>query len=100
MKTLQCRDHGGTFTVIPKRGRPPVRCSPDNVCTRFKGTGSVTERKRNAAQIAKLTADRHPEAVGRKPRSKTPNNGLSDVGERMRQEYMSKLAEAAPETPN
>jgi len=33
VKTLNCREHGGTFTVPPRRGRPPVRCTPDNPCT-------------------------------------------------------------------
>lgn len=26
MKTLTCREHGGTFSVTPGRGRPPTRC--------------------------------------------------------------------------
>jgi len=34
MKTLQCRDHGGTFKVVAKRGRPPVRCATEHPCTR------------------------------------------------------------------
>lgn len=37
MKTLQCRAHGGTFKIGPKRGRDPVNCGgnwPD--CTRVK----------------------------------------------------------------
>lgn len=33
MKTLICREHNGTFTVPSRRGRPPVRCTPDNQCT-------------------------------------------------------------------
>jgi len=96
-KTLQCREHGGTFEVIPKRGRPPVKCSPDNVCTRFSGNGkSVKAGKEIAASVAK----RHPEVYGRKPRSKAPSNGLTDTGERMRQEYMATLKESASEAPN
>lgn len=35
LKTLKCREHGGTFQVVPKRGRPPTKCSPENVCTRY-----------------------------------------------------------------
>lgn len=34
MKELICRSHGGTFRVPVKRGRQPVRCKPDNHCTR------------------------------------------------------------------
>lgn len=33
MKQLRCRDHHGTFSVQPRRGRPPVRCTADNPCT-------------------------------------------------------------------
>lgn len=32
-KQLPCREHGGTFTVEARRGRPPVRCSAENPCT-------------------------------------------------------------------
>lgn len=28
-KTLPCRLHGGTFTIVAKRGRPPVKCGGD-----------------------------------------------------------------------
>jgi hypothetical protein len=31
-KTLQCREHGGSFEVVAKRGRQRVRCTEDNVC--------------------------------------------------------------------
>lgn len=34
VKKISCRDHaGGVFTVAPRRGRPPVRCTEDNPCT-------------------------------------------------------------------
>jgi hypothetical protein len=95
VKTLQCREHGGTFEVIPRRGRPPVKCSPDNVCTRFNGNGKSARAPKPITQ-AERTAN--SKAI-RKPRTKIPSNGLTDTGERMRQEYMSKLAsaEGAPE---
>lgn len=36
MKTLQCRLHGGTFQITPKRGRPPTNCGGAyGVCSRF-----------------------------------------------------------------
>lgn len=38
-KQITCREHGGLFTVEKKRGRPPVKCSEDNVCD------GVIERK-------------------------------------------------------
>lgn len=45
MKTLSCREHGGTFQIIPRRGRPPVSCAPENPCTSSavkKGTVAPT----------------------------------------------------------
>lgn len=33
MALINCRDHGGTFERPAKRGRPPVRCSDDNMCS-------------------------------------------------------------------
>lgn len=33
-KSIQCREHGGTFEIEARRGRPPVRCSDENPCTR------------------------------------------------------------------
>lgn len=65
MKTLQCREHGGTFKVMPRRGRPPVRCTSDNVCSRFPGSSDtisefvpaedkpVLERARNKMRTRK-----------------------------------------------
>lgn len=36
MKTLQCRTHGGTFKIGPKRGRDPVNCGDKwPQCTRY-----------------------------------------------------------------
>src|SRR3954462_5613169 len=35
LKRITCRTHGGVFKVTVKRGRPPVKCTPDNKCTNF-----------------------------------------------------------------
>lgn len=43
LKALTCRTHGGIFKVERRRGRPPVKCTPDNKCTRANG-GQVTDR--------------------------------------------------------
>lgn len=32
LKQIKCRDHGGFFKVEARRGRPPVKCTPDNKC--------------------------------------------------------------------
>jgi hypothetical protein len=51
MITIQCRDHGGTFQVPPKRGRRPVRCNPQNVCTR-----GGSEPQASPAQVARAVS--------------------------------------------
>lgn len=45
-RTIECREHGGTFQIPVQRGRPPVKCNPDNRCTEVARTSS---RKRKAA---------------------------------------------------
>lgn len=41
MKKISCREHkGGVFTVVAKRGRPPVRCTEENPCTVARGTAN------------------------------------------------------------
>ena len=42
MITIQCRDHGGTFQIQPKRGRRPVRCTRENACTRYASSPQRT----------------------------------------------------------
>ncbi len=51
MVTIQCRDHGGTFQIQPKRGRRPVRCNPQNTCTR----GGI-EPQATPQQVAKAVS--------------------------------------------
>lgn len=50
VKTIQCREHGGTFEIEAKRGRPPVRCSTENPCNRAPKAQS---RQRVAEAIQK-----------------------------------------------
>ena len=54
MKTLTCREHGGTFQIEAKRGRPPVRCTEGSPCSGMNVNGG---RKRKAANI-KAVAER------------------------------------------
>lgn len=59
--TIQCRDHGGTFQIQPKRGRRPVRCTRENACTRYP-PGEVAAWVERAAQATPAQVAR---AVGR-----------------------------------
>lgn len=72
LKTLPCREHGGTFQVAPRRGRPPVRCSDDNVCSRYgkpaRATEPITQAERTATSKVVRSASKAPESVS-KPRS-------------------------------
>lgn len=90
MKTLQCREHGGTFTVIPRRGRPPVKCTPDNVCSRY-----------GKPQTFKEEADRKPRRNSAVKELAKTTRGTTAKGEAaLRQKYMDELREPASEAPN
>lgn len=53
MKTLQCREHGGTFKVIPSRGRPPVKCGGKHeLCSRATDKVGVGQNGKPSAQQA------------------------------------------------
>lgn len=49
MKVIACQEHGGTFRIPVRRGRPPSRCTPENQCDMVK--------KRRADSVAKRTAE-------------------------------------------
>lgn len=61
MKTLQCRAHGGTFKIGPKRGRDPVNCGgPWPTCTRDPGEtrteSPLTEARRTNPSVVAAMA--------------------------------------------
>jgi hypothetical protein len=49
LRKIVCRDHGGTFRIPARRGRPPVRCNDENKCTKFEKTDVAEARKRVSA---------------------------------------------------
>lgn len=57
-KQITCREHGGQFMVPVKRGRPPVRCSEDNVCAVAKKTSVNGGRRPTHTNMAAVTAAR------------------------------------------
>jgi len=75
-KQIQCRTHGGMFPVASKRGRPPVRCTPENKCTHadkhaaddvMEAKARITAReverrttKPKATGVAKVTVQKNP----------------------------------------
>ena len=65
VKKLQCREHGGYFTVEARRGRPPVRCTEDNQCDaqRVPSTSARTVKPRSDATKTGLAAIRSKTAT-------------------------------------
>lgn len=56
MVTIQCRDHGGTFQIQPKRGRRPVRCNSHNVCTRGSNEPQATPPQATPETVSRAVA--------------------------------------------
>lgn len=65
MKTIACREHGGTFEVPAVRGRPPVRCGGKyDACTAVVQNGGRKRKEvkpelvkaRNIREVAERTA--------------------------------------------
>lgn len=58
-KTIQCREHSGTFEIEAKRGRPPVKCSVDNPCSRAPEVlrPNATSTKRQEANAARTLSE-------------------------------------------
>lgn len=86
MKTINCREHGGTFQIAPRRGRPPVKCTADNQCTAIRKGKQAT-----APQVAKA-AERAATAPRRTKLEHSARVAPSEA--RIRQ------AEAVSESPN
>ncbi len=55
MALITCRDHGGTFERPARRGRPPVRCSEDNMCSKHPNARKAPARKASKAAPVKAT---------------------------------------------
>lgn len=61
VKTITCRTHGGVFKVQARPGRPPVKCTEDNQCSRADQADTVSAPKRRGARAdnfgAQVVAD-------------------------------------------
>lgn len=62
LKIYNCRDHGGVFKQPPRRGRPPVRCSEDNPCTKV-APQATPQQVAKAADRAMNAPRKAPESV-------------------------------------
>lgn len=72
MKHILCREHGGTFSITPRRGRPPVRCSEDNPCDQNRTLlGGLKKHPKPVAEArssaSKVKATPAPASVHKNP---------------------------------
>lgn len=73
-REVQCRTHGGTFTVPAKPGRPPTRCTGDNPCSKARTTraSQAVNVQTHPTAASGTTAKREPvrsNRRGKKPKS-------------------------------
>ncbi len=75
-KRYTCRAHGGVFSMPPRRGRPPVQCTPEHKCTEYrpKKASDGTVNRSNTYTAAEKRAVSRPERVASaiKNRSQEP----------------------------
>lgn len=96
-KALTCRTHGGKFVVEARRGRPPVRCTPDNPCSelsaiprekptpksgslglRHPADAKTARNKRLTPEASMSRAQRDSAAIRNTP---TPHSAMQEVFE-------------------
>lgn len=63
-RKVQCREHGGTFQIPVKRGRPPTKCNETNVCTMVAGTSKQRSKSPAAKARAAIAEYAAPKASG------------------------------------
>lgn len=92
MKTIQCRAHGGTFTVPSRRGRPPTSCNPEkgyqcdakNRRVQAEGIARAVAKTLKgslpAAAGRRKVADEAPERASEATKSRSPNRGTNNPG--------------------
>lgn len=54
-KTIKCRSHDGTFMVLPRRGRPPVKCTDENPCNGHPQFAKIRQTQQRVARAAGIT---------------------------------------------
>jgi hypothetical protein len=95
MKTLTCREHGGTFQVTPGRGRPPTRCGGKwEVCSRaddpqmravrdMQEHAGITKARKTASpeHSARVAPDEERIRQAEKPSepAKVPNRSVAEA---------------------
>ena len=62
-KTITCRQHGGTFEIPARRGRPPVKCTTDNPCSSVKANAKVRPVSKPERVASEIKNRRNDEAI-------------------------------------
>lgn len=52
MKKINCRAHGGKFSIEARRGRPPVRCNDENPCSAVATQPNAKPLRQIASELA------------------------------------------------
>lgn len=94
-KQIQCREHGGMFSVPVRRGRPPVKCSDDNVCD------AARKRKQSPAAAARavIAKNANPRNNGGR-RPATAANARSTKRQVSMEEQVTETRRAAKNSHN
>lgn len=88
LKQLKCRVHGGYFKVARKAGRPPTKCSADNICDQHPAFSGATFKKTRTSSGGRLPAKavaapsrrrRRAEKVVETPTPKKPKPTLRGI---------------------
>lgn len=102
IKRIACREHGGTFEIVAKRGRPPVRCTEDNPCSGVNVNGgrkarvasAVSRPERVASEIKNRNLTKAVErAYDDQAATKRKAANIKAVAERTAQTLRGKLPE-------
>jgi hypothetical protein len=99
LKSIDCREHGGRFTIEARRGRPPVRCSPDNQCDVVINETRPRKGKQATPAEVKAAADRamnQPRAA--QTASRIKNRRAAERLQEAREEIATVMATPPPES--
>jgi hypothetical protein len=93
LKSIDCREHGGRFTIEARRGRPPVRCSPGNECDVI--INETKPRKHEPMPDNRLLRGADAKAAAKRSASK--NRRAAERLQEAREEIASVMAAPPPE---
>lgn len=97
LSVRECQEHGGTFEIPKRRGRPPVRCTDDNPCTEAGDIPGLPGVTKHAAK--KIGGPLKPAAKSTKPAKPEFSGSISNTTKKIMAAAARKYAEAPTEEP-